>query len=62
MTTTTDTVTDRIARAGTTLTPVQTAMVIGLAAALGFALLFLQAPMAHESLHDFRHAAGVVCH
>lgn len=38
--------------------------VLGMAivAALGFALLVLQDPMAHDSLHNFRHAAGITCH
>ncbi|EMA06370.1 hypothetical protein C438_06652 [Haloferax denitrificans ATCC 35960] len=31
-------------------------------AALGFTLLFVQDPLVHDSLHNFRHAAGVACH
>ncbi|NHN47825.1 MULTISPECIES: CbtB domain-containing protein [Halostella] len=59
---TADTVHDRIERAGTELTPTRAALAIGLAAALGFTLMFLQDPMAHDAMHNFRHAAGVTCH
>ena len=62
MTTTTDTVQDRIARARIELTPTQMAVGLALVAALGFALLFVQEPMAHDAMHNFRHAAGVTCH
>lgn len=37
-------------------------MAVVLAAALGFTLLFLQDPMVHDTLHEFRHAAGITCH
>jgi cobalt transporter subunit CbtB len=39
-------------------------VVLGLAllAGLGFALLVVQHPMVHDSLHNFRHGAGIVCH
>jgi len=57
-----DTVHDRFDRARTTLTAGQLAAGLGLAAAIAFALFVLQEPAAHDSLHDFRHAAGVVCH
>jgi cobalt transporter subunit CbtB len=33
-----------------------------LIAALGFALLFVQEPLVHDSMHNFRHAAGITCH
>ena len=62
MSTTTDTIHDRIDRASVDLTPLQLALVLGVAAAAGFTLLFLQEPMAHDSLHNFRHAIGVTCH
>ncbi|HMB49553.1 MAG TPA: CbtB domain-containing protein [Natronoarchaeum rubrum] len=58
----TDTVRSRIARARTDVTPTGAALALGLALALGFALLFLQEPLAHDSLHNFRHAAGITCH
>ncbi|ACM58973.1 CbtB domain-containing protein [Halorubrum lacusprofundi] len=57
-----DTVHDRIDRASTDLTAGQLATGLGLVAAISFALLVLQDPAAHDSLHNFRHAAGVVCH
>lgn len=58
----TDTVRSRIARAQTDVTPTIAALALGLALALGFTLLFLQEPLAHDSLHNFRHAAGITCH
>lgn len=57
-----DTVRGRIERAGTELSPAQLALGTALLAAIGVTLLFLGEPAAHESLHDFRHAAGVACH
>jgi hypothetical protein len=62
MTATDDTVADRIQTARATVTPLQAATVLTFATAITFALVVLQEPMAHESLHNFRHAAGVVCH
>ena len=62
MTATNDTVHGRIDRVRLELTPLQLALVVGVIAAAGFALLFLQEPMLHDSLHDFRHAVGVTCH
>ncbi|ELZ33911.1 hypothetical protein C474_03090 [Halogeometricum pallidum JCM 14848] len=44
------------------LSATQVAAGLALVAALGFALLFLQEPMVHDSMHNFRHAAGVTCH
>lgn len=58
----TDTVHGRVEQARVELTPTQVAVGLGLAAALGFALLFLQEPAAHDAMHNFRHAAGVTCH
>ena len=57
-----ETVHGRIERARVELTPTQMALGVLIVAALGFALLFLQEPMAHDSLHNFRHAAGITCH
>ena len=57
-----DSVHDRLADARIALTPAQVAVAITLLAALGFVLLFAQAPMLHDSMHNFRHAAGIVCH
>ncbi len=58
----TDTVHDRIEQAKTDLTPTEAAAVLAVAAALGFTLLFLQDPMAHDAMHNFRHVAGITCH
>jgi hypothetical protein len=58
----TNTVHGRIERARAELTPVQTAAVLLLVAALGVSLLFVQDPLVHDSLHNFRHAAGITCH
>lgn len=55
-------VTDRFDRASTGLTGVHLSVGVALVAALGFTLLFVQDPMMHDSLHNFRHAAGVTCH
>jgi cobalt transporter subunit CbtB len=39
-------------------------VVLGLAlvAGISFALLVMQDPMVHDSLHNFRHSAGITCH
>ena len=61
MQTETDTVRGRVDHA-TTLAPTQMALGLAFVAALGFTLLFVQDPMMHDALHNFRHAAGVTCH
>lgn len=38
------------------------ALGLALVAGIGFALLVMQDPMAHDSLHNFRHTAGITCH
>lgn len=58
----TDTVRNRIGRARTDVTPTMAVATLVVAAALGFALLFLQDPMVHDAMHDFRHVAGITCH
>ncbi|EMA19611.1 MULTISPECIES: CbtB domain-containing protein [Haloarcula] len=58
----TDSVYDRIERARASLTGPQIAIAVALVAALGFTLLFVQDPMLHDSLHNFRHSAGITCH
>lgn len=58
----TDTVRNRIECARTDVTPTMAARTLLVAAALGFTLLFLQDPMAHDAMHGFRHAAGITCH
>jgi len=62
MAATSDTVHGRIDRLGTELTPTQLAAGLLVAAALGFALLFVGDPHVHDAMHNFRHAAGIVCH
>lgn len=62
MTINNDTIHGRIERARIELTPTQVALGLALAASLGFTLLFLQDPLAHDAMHNFRHAAGITCH
>ena len=62
MATADNTVHGRLEQARTELTPTQVAVGLALVAALGFALLFVQEPMVHDSMHNFRHAAGITCH
>ncbi|MCQ4333559.1 CbtB-domain containing protein [Natronomonas sp. F2-12] len=57
-----DTVSDRFELARGELTMAQIAAGLAFGAAIVFALLFLQEPLAHDATHSFRHAAGVVCH
>jgi cobalt transporter subunit CbtB len=61
MATANNTVHGRIEQARVELTPTQVAVGLALVAALGFALLFVQEPMLHDSIHNFRHAAGISC-
>lgn len=58
----TDAVFRRIERTRTAYSSTQLAAGLAVAAAIAFTLLFLQDPMAHDSLHDFRHATGIACH
>jgi len=62
MNATDDTVANRLRTVRTALTPVEAATLLAFAAAITFALVVFQEPLAHESLHNFRHAAGVACH
>lgn len=57
-----DTVADRFDLARSELTPTQIAAGLAFGAAIAFTLLFLQDPAAHDAMHGFRHAAGIVCH
>ena len=59
---TTDTVSGRIELVRTTTTPGQLAAIGAFAAAIAFALVFVQEPLVHDSMHNFRHAAGITCH
>jgi hypothetical protein len=58
----THTVSDRIAQANQELTRWEVAAGLALTVGLLIGLLLLQQPLAHDGLHNFRHAAGVVCH
>ncbi|MDZ7777361.1 MAG: CbtB domain-containing protein [Bacteroidales bacterium] len=62
MTTHDDTVTDRIATARAEIAPTTALGIFAFGAAITFALLVLQEPLAHDSMHNFRHVAGIVCH
>lgn len=62
MSASTDTVHGRMERARTGLTATQMAAGLLLGVSLAFALLFVQEPMFHDSMHNFRHAAGIACH
>ncbi|MBX0297317.1 CbtB domain-containing protein [Haloarcula nitratireducens] len=56
------TVHGRIENVRTELTPTQLAAGLLFVAALGVTLLFVQDPLVHDSMHSFRHAAGISCH
>ena len=58
----TDTVRRRVDIATSTLSGTQFALGVAFVAAMGFTLLFVQDPLVHDSLHNFRHGAGVTCH
>ncbi|ELZ00813.1 CbtB domain-containing protein [Natrialba asiatica] len=60
--TATETVHDRIETARDDHTTAQLALVFALVATVAFTLLFVQEPLVHDSLHNFRHAVGVTCH
>lgn len=62
MTGTNETVHDRLDTARTALTPAQAAIILAFVAAIGFTLLFLQEPIVHDAMHNFRHGAGITCH
>ncbi len=57
-----ETVHGRIERAKVDVTATEALMAVALAAAIGFTLLFLQDPLAHDAMHNFRHGAGITCH
>ena len=57
-----ETVSDRLDLARSELTPTQIAAVLAFGAAIAFTLVFLQEPLVHDSMHNFRHAAGITCH
>jgi len=62
MTATNETVRSRIETARTDLTPLQVLTGLLFATAIAFTLVFLQEPLAHDAMHNFRHGAGITCH
>lgn len=52
----------RYALARQALSARDVAVGLALVTAITFALLVMQDPLAHDSLHNFRHTAGVTCH
>ena len=59
---TNETVATRLELARNELTPPQILAGLAFGAAIAFTLMFLQEPMVHDSMHNFRHAAGITCH
>ncbi|RKD97384.1 CbtB domain-containing protein [Halopiger aswanensis] len=57
-----ETVSDRIDTARSDLSATEIAAGLAFAAAIAFTLVFLQEPLVHDAMHNFRHAAGIVCH
>ncbi|ARS88955.1 CbtB domain-containing protein [Natrarchaeobaculum aegyptiacum] len=57
-----ETVSDRFALAREHVTPLQAASGLAFGAAIAFALVFVQEPLVHDAMHNFRHAAGIACH
>ena len=57
-----ETIGSRFAIAQSNLSSVQIAVVLAFSAAIVFTLMFLQEPLVHESVHNFRHTAGITCH
>lgn len=58
----TDSIRGRVDHATSRLTPMQMGLGLAFVAAVGFTLLFVQEPMMHDALHNFRHGAGITCH
>ena len=56
------TVGGRVEQVAAELDPVHIAALLAVGAALGFTLLFMQDPLVHDSLHNFRHSIGITCH
>lgn len=59
---TTNPIASRFEQAYIELTPTQIALAITLITAVSFALMFVQEPLVHDSMHNFRHVAGITCH
>ncbi len=60
--TTNETVRTRVELARNELTPAQILAGLAFGTAIAFTLLFVQEPLVHDSMHNFRHAAGITCH
>lgn len=59
---TADSVSSRIELAQQELSARDVAVGLAVIAAITFGLLVMQDPMAHDALHNFRHAGGIACH
>lgn len=59
---TSETVRDRLEHLKTEVGPLELVAGAAFAASLLFTLAFMQEPLVHDSLHGFRHGAGVTCH
>jgi len=57
-----ETVTDRIELAQSQLSAGQIATGLAFGTAIAFTLVFVQEPLVHDAMHNFRHAAGIACH
>lgn len=62
MSTVTDSVQNRFVQAQIDLTASQIAMGLLLLTVISFVVLFMQDPLVHDSMHNFRHVAGITCH
>lgn len=57
-----ETISDRFALAREDLTLLQAGSALAFGAAIAFTLVFVQEPLVHDAMHNFRHAAGITCH
>ncbi len=57
-----ETVGDRFTTLRDELSPIQLATTVLFGTAIAFTLVVVQEPLVHDSMHNFRHAAGIVCH
>lgn len=58
----TETVHDRVSHLTTAVSIPTLLTALALGASLAFALAFLQEPLVHDAVHNFRHGAGITCH
>lgn len=61
-TTANDSVQDRISTARATMTPFQALALLAFGLSIAFMLMFVQDPLVHDAMHNFRHGAGITCH